>query len=169
MPGFEALGIIDVEALAIRPTTEDTAPANGSSISTLIEFKGKRMLLGADAHPSVLLAGIKQLHPEGSLEVDVFKLPHHGSAANVTSDLLDAVNAKTVVLSSNGAYFKHPDQTAVARVLKRYKEQGVHLVFNYKSAFNEMWDSDSLRLKWNYTTEYGVGTEGVTVQLISAV
>ena len=168
LPGYEALGIVDVEALANRPYSEDTAPANGSSISTLIEFKGIRVLLGADAHPSVLLAGIRQLHPEGPLEVDVFKLPHHGSAANVTSDLLDAVNAKTVVLSSNGAYFKHPDQTAVARVLRRYKTQGVHLVFNYRSTLNEMWDSDSLRLKWNYTTEYGSGTEGVTVQLMSA-
>lgn len=165
-PGFEALGIVDVAALAKRPTPEDTAPANGSSISTLVEYKGKRILLGADAHPAVLLAGIKQLHPEGPLQVDVFKLPHHGSAGNVTSDLLEAVNAKAVVLSSNGAYFEHPDQTAVARVLHRYKAQGVHLAFNYKSVFNEMWDSDSLRQKWNYTTEYGVGTEGVTLKLM---
>ena len=98
----------------------------------------------------------------------MFKVPHHGSAANVTSDLLNAINAKIIVLSSNGAYFKHPDQAAVARVLQRYKAQGVHLVFNYRSTYNEMWDSDSLRLKWNYTTEYGIGTEGVTVQLLLA-
>lgn len=164
--GFEAFGAIDVAALAAKVVPEDTAPANASSISTLIEFKGKRLLLGADAHPSVLLAGIRQLQPEGRLKVDVFKLPHHGSSANLSMALLDAVDAKVIVVSSNGAYFGHPDQVAIARVLTRYQSQGVDIVFNYRSEFTSPWDSDSLRAKWNYTTRYGVGEHGITVALL---
>ena len=164
--GFEAFGGGGVAALAKEVVQEDTAPANGSSISTLIEYKGKRLLLGADAHPSVLLAGVKHLQPEGRLKVDVFKLPHHGSSANVTSALLDAVDADVVVFSSNGAYFQHPDQAAVARVLARYKGQGVRLLFNYLSEFNKMWDCDSLRRDWTYTTTFGAGQEGVMLELL---
>jgi hypothetical protein len=38
-------------------------------------------------HPNVLLAGIDQLVDQGNQSpVDVFKLPHHGSKANVTRD-----------------------------------------------------------------------------------
>ena len=164
-PGYEAYGLLDVAKLAATTVEEDSAPANGSSVAVLVEFEGKRLLLGADAHPSVLLEGIRQLQPHGPLAVDVFKLPHHGSAANVTSAMLDAVDARTVVFSSNGAYFKHPDMVAVARVLVRYRAKGVHLVFNYRSIRNEMWDSDSLRSHWNYTTEYGEVDAGVTIPI----
>lgn len=164
--GWEAFGAPNVDLLAKQSVPEDSAPANGSSIALLIDFGGKRLLLGADAHPEVLLAGIRKIQPEGRLAVDVFKLPHHGSAANVTTNLLDAVDAKTVVFSSNGAYFSHPDQIAVARVLVRFKDQGVHLVFNYKTKFNEMWDSSTLREKWNYTAEYGSDEHGSFVGLM---
>lgn len=164
--GWEAFGAPNVELLAKQSVPEDSAPANGSSIALLIEFEGKRLLLGADAHPQVLLEGIRRIQPTGRLTIDVFKLPHHGSAANVTTKLLDAIDAKTIVFSSNGAYFSHPDQIAVARVLARFKDQGVHLVFNYRSKFNEMWDSRTLCEKWNYTVEYGSDEHGSFVGLL---
>ena len=164
--GFQSFGAINVEKLADEEVPEDTAAANGSSIAILIEVRGKRMLLGADAHPSVLLAGIRSLQPVGRLGVDVFKLPHHGSAANVTDDLLDAIDAKVFVFSTNGAIFGHPDRVAVARVLRRFKGQGVHLIFNYKTKFNRIWDSNSVRSEWGYTTEFGIGEHGVTIKLL---
>lgn len=164
--GWEALGAPSVAQLAQQSVPEDTAPANGSSIALMITYRGKRLLLGADAHPKVLLEGIRRIQPQGRLKVDVFKLPHHGSAANVTKDLLDAVDAETVVFSSNGAYFSHPDQIAVAKVLSRFKDQGVHLVFNYKTKFNSMWDSPALRQKWRYTTDYGSDNYGSFIGLM---
>lgn len=166
-PGWEAYGgLPNVAALADRPTDEDTAPANGSSVALLIEFKGEKLLLGADAHPSVLLAGIRRVQPEGRLRVSVFKVPHHGSAANVTHALLEAIDTKVVVFSSNGAYFEHPDQEAVARVIRRYKDQGVHLVFNYKTKFNSMWNAQALQQQWNYTVSYGTAEHGSFIGLL---
>jgi beta-lactamase superfamily II metal-dependent hydrolase len=38
-----------------------------------------------------------------TLEVDVFKLPHHGSKANVTRELVSRVSAKTYVFSTDGS------------------------------------------------------------------
>ncbi|MFM0059659.1 hypothetical protein PQR64_28905 [Paraburkholderia phytofirmans] len=163
--GMQALGARNIERLANTVVGADTAVANGSSISALLEFEGRRLLLGADAHPAVLLAGIRQIQPTGRLAVDVFKAPHHGSAANVTDALLDAIAPKTVVFSSNGAYFGHPDEVAVARVVRKYKDQGVELVFNYPTRFNRMWMSPTLQAQWNFTARYGKGDCGITVHL----
>lgn len=165
-PGWQSFGVTNVNKLANEAVTTDTAPANGSSISTIVEFQDVRLLLGADAHPDTLLDGIKRLSPQSPLKVAVWKLPHHGSAANVTDDLLAAVDAKTVVFSSNGAHFSHPDKIAVARVIRRYRQTGVHLVFNYKTKHNQIWESPALQSKWNYTTQYGSGLNGVSVHLI---
>ena len=164
--GWQAFGAINVAALAGKSVAPDTAKANGSSIALLVKFKRRRLLLGADAHPDVLLRGIRRISPNAPLKVDVWKLAHHGSAANLTPALLAAVKAKTIVFSSNGAYFRHPDQIAVAQVLQHYQSSGVHLVFNYKTQYNQMWDSPALKKQWNYTTCYGVGQAGTTVTLL---
>jgi beta-lactamase superfamily II metal-dependent hydrolase len=164
--GWQSFGAINIDKLADQCVPVDMAPANGSSIATLIEYQGVRLLLAADAHPGALLKAIRRLSPDKPLQVDVWKLPHHGSAANVTDDLLAAVDTKTVVFSTSGAYFAHPDKVAVARVIRRYQKTGVHLVFNYKTTHNQLWASPALQAKWNYTAEYGTGLAGVSIHLI---
>lgn len=161
--GEEAFGT-DVEALANIRSKEDAAPANGSSIAMLLEYNGQRMLLGADAHPGDLLAGIHALTGGTPLKVDVFKLPHHGSKANVTDALLAAVDAEVIVFSTNGQRFEHPDREAVARTIRRYKGQG-KLIFNYDSSFTRIWQDPVLQQQWQYTVEYGSGEDGFTVSL----
>lgn len=163
-PGFEAFGF-SVDALANEPFKEDTEAPNGSSIAFVVEFEGRRILFGADAHPTVLINAIQKHYGAGGIDVDVHKLPHHGSKNNVSQQLLEAVRCRTAVFSTNGAYFKHPDKQAVARVIK-HRPEGVELVFNCRTEFNEMWDSDDLRDEWNYTTRYGKAEDGVTVALM---
>ena len=53
----------------------------------------------------------------GPMPVDAVKLSHHGSRANVTQDLLQAVDARHFVFSTNNSYFRHPNAEAVARVI----------------------------------------------------
>ncbi|WP_170298926.1 ComEC/Rec2 family competence protein [Massilia eburnea] len=161
--GFETFGF-DVDALADEAFEEDTEVPNGSSIAFIVEFDGKSILLGADAHPTVLINAIQKKYGKLGIEIDVLKLPHHGSKHNVSQELLEAVKCKTAVFSSNGAYFKHPDREAVARVVK-HSPEGVELVFNCRSDFNKMWDSDHLRDEWKYKTRYGVREDGVSVIL----
>lgn len=163
-PGFEAFGF-DLDALADFPFAEDATEPNGSSIALLIEFAGKSMLLGADAHPSILVDAVRSLTAGTPLSVDLLKVPHHGSKNNTSKALLDAVKCKVALFSSNGAYYRHPDKEAVARVIK-YSPPGVNLVFNCRSKFNEMWDSDELRNEWAYSTTYGENEDGISVHLI---
>lgn len=160
--GFEQFGAIDVETLAATHTKEDSAEANGSSIGMLLEFDGKRMLLGADCHPSVLLAGVKRL--KDVLPVEIFKVPHHGSKGNVTEQLIAAMPAQCYVFSTNGKRFSHPDQEAVARVILATKGQGRDVVFNYRSGFNKAWDDQALMQEYGYKVHYG-NEMGIVVPL----
>lgn len=102
--------------LADDRTPMDTAAANGSSISFVFEYGGKRVLFGADAHPDVLTAGLAQL-TEKPYRLDACKLPHHGSKGNVTVGLVEALDCPLWLVSSNGVRFRHPDDAALARVI----------------------------------------------------
>lgn len=164
--GEEALGPVNIESLADSVSTDDKAPANGSSISLLFEYEDWSILLGADAHPDDLLAGIREYCGDERLKVDVFKLPHHGSKANVTNELLEAVDSKRIVFSTNGKRFGHPDREAVARVIRRYKDsEGTELIFNYDTPINGIWRDKGLQRDWNYTAIYGAKEAGYSIVL----
>jgi beta-lactamase superfamily II metal-dependent hydrolase len=83
---------------------DQTVP-NLSSIMLLVEAEGKSMLLTGDGRGDQLMEGMKKagvLNADGTCHVDVFKLPHHGSARNVTPELLEHITADTYVISANG-------------------------------------------------------------------
>ena len=153
-PGFEILGggAINVEALAALQFHNDDAAANGSSIAVLAEYGGKRALLAADAHADTLTASIKALGNGAPLKLDAFKIAHHGSAHNVSRDMLEAVDCRRFLLSTNGSYFNHPDRMAIARII-RYADQP-ELIFNYASEETQVWDDQGLREQFGYTVRY---------------
>jgi hypothetical protein len=163
--GLEPLGsgaIPDVERLAGTRNAEDGAEANGTSIVLLAEHDGSSALLCADAFPTVVLQGVKRLIDErgGSrLAVDAFKLPHHGSRRNVHLELLAAIDSSEFLFSSNGNRTKHPDMESVAQVVHTYGDP--RLWFNYKTAFNEVWDGDAAKQRFGYRAVYGDGTVAV--------
>jgi hypothetical protein len=146
----------DVYQLADTPFNRDTAVANGSSIAFLAEFNGASVLFGADAYASTLIASIQRLLGERGLErlrLDAFKLPHHGSQNNLSSELMNLVDCRNYLFSTNGDHFYHPDRQAVARVIKAGGQQSA-LHFNYKSRYNEVWSRPDLQEKYGYTTHY---------------
>lgn len=90
----------------------DRTPANGSSISFLLEHDGVSVLLPGDAHASTLAASLSRLAAQRSvprLRIDAVKLPHHGSMGNVSSEWLQRVDCQRWLISTNGAMFGHPD------------------------------------------------------------
>lgn len=164
--GVEPFGAIDVEALAASPFEEDRAEANGSSIAMLAEYQGRRVLLGADAHPAVLVGAIATLAgPAGTLDLDACKLPHHGSSGNVSPDLIRKLRCPLYLVSTSGAQFHHPDRAAIARVI-HLGGDAVELAFNYRSPYNEVWDDPGLREEHGYLSRYPQpGEPGLIVTL----
>lgn len=113
-PGLLGGSLSDLAAVR---TTTDKAEANGSSIAFVFEYQGRRVLMGADAHPDALTSALGQLD-ERPYRVDACKLPHHGSRYNVSRDLVEALDCPLWLVSSNGARFRHPDDEALARVVR---------------------------------------------------
>lgn len=156
----------DVELMASLPFKQDATPANGSSIAFLAEYDGMRVLFGADAHPSVLVESAKRAPFWGEpVEVHAFKLPHHGSAKNVSSPMLEAFPATHYLVSTDGARFEHPDTEAIARVVVSRPGYDKVLHFNCKSSFNRDWAKDQRTNKYHYTAAYGEPDAGLLVEL----
>jgi beta-lactamase superfamily II metal-dependent hydrolase len=155
-PALEPFGPINVDTLADVKFKEDGTEANGSSILLLLRYDGMSILLGADGHPSVIEAGLERLSGNKRLKLDAYKVAHHGSKNNVNRSLLDRLDCSRYLVSSNGAIYHHPDREAIARILKFGKSgnRPTELVFNFRTKFNAVWDSDSLRAKWKYTTTF---------------
>lgn len=149
------LGEVPVDALAESKFTPDRAKPNGSSIAIMAEFQGKRALLAADAFAPVLLSSMARLDVDRPLKVDAFKLAHHGSRNNTNIDLVKAVACKNWIISTNGKQFEHPDQEAIARLVK-YGTQGQTMLFNYRTKYNDMWDSKQLSRKYGFTAHYPI-------------
>lgn len=154
----------DVEAMAESTFDGDKTKPNGSSIAFLAEHEGKRAIFAADAHPEVLLASLQRgpLANDGSLDLDVFKISHHGSRKNTNRELIEALPARRYLISTNGKQFKHPNAEAIARIAV-YGPRRKALDFNYRTEFNEEWDSASRKLDWGLTTRYGAGLEGLVI------
>lgn len=157
------VGIIDVEELCLEKFVEDKAVANGSSIAFLAEYGGKRILFAGDSFPSIILNSLNNLH-DGVVPIDLVKISHHASAGNTSPELLDKLDCKKYVISTNGSIYHHPSEVTIARILKQ-KGEGTELIFNYRTKYNEQWDNEILKLKYKYITSYP-DIQGTNIKLI---
>lgn len=162
---FGAQDLPDIEALAVSQFEEDESKANASSIAFLAELEGRRVLFAADAPAGALEASLERLSPGTPLPIDLFKISHHGSRTTTSRSLIDKVRCPRFVFSTNGSNYGHPHLEAVARVVDAGGDHP-ELLFNYRSAHNEIWDLDLLQARHGYTTCYpSSGAEGLTISL----
>jgi len=171
-------GLVQLEDIAARRTNDDSAPPNGSSIAFLAEFEGRSLLFSADAHPRVLVPALRALARERAgrsasrpkpLQVDVFKLPHHGSRANVTLELFDLVKARHYITSTSGRRFKHPDEEAMARVITKGRPSArvkPTLWFNYATPTTSPWMDPALAERYRFRVAAPAkGSAGVSIHV----
>jgi beta-lactamase superfamily II metal-dependent hydrolase len=127
----------------------DSSFANGSSIMLLAEYPGNEqqhhaLLLAGDAHAPDIDAALKRLLRERrmsstSFPLDAFKLAHHGSAHNLTREVLETVDCSRYLISTDGSGRpRHPDHQALLRIL-RYSRRPPHLMFNYRGKTTSPW------------------------------
>jgi beta-lactamase superfamily II metal-dependent hydrolase len=64
---------------------------------------GGRALLGADAKAEVLAGGLSRIQSSGRVRVDLCKLPHHGSKANLSPELLRMLDCREWLISTSDA------------------------------------------------------------------
>jgi hypothetical protein len=132
-----------VARLAAQSST-DGSEANGSSIAFVLEHGDaptERILLAGDAHASVLTKNLKRYADEVGeqpVRIDLVKLSHHGSNANVSAKMLGLIDCRRYLVSTNGDNFGHPNDAAIAKVVAA---AGGPVTFycNYRSARTDPW------------------------------
>jgi beta-lactamase superfamily II metal-dependent hydrolase len=164
-------GSISITELAGQPFKENSTPSNASSIAFLAEYAGKTCLFAADAQPYRLADSIKRLLVKKGtpkLKVDVMKLSHHGSSGNTSPELLNLLDCKHFMISTNGGGGfdpPHPHAETIARVIQGCGPD-VELWFNYRNDLTNLWDNPSLMKQYRYKAHYpGNGQEGLVVPL----
>ncbi len=101
-----AFQISDDEAKSVIDGEEDSSPFNASSLILLYEpGDGKRLLFAGDANTTSIQMMIDKY--KWLRNVDLLKVPHHGSKRNMNTKLIDALNPKKSYISSAGTV-KHP-------------------------------------------------------------
>ena len=103
-------------------------------------------MLTGDAHAGVLTDGLRRLAAERNADrvsIDAFKVSHHGSKYNLSNEALGLVDCGRFLFSSNGRSYRHPDATAVSRIVVGETERS--LEFNYRTEFTESWESSRRR------------------------
>ena len=158
LPGQGLLGTTpELDSLLERQLKVDNSAANGSSIAFLAEFAGKSCLFLADAYHEVITASLKRLLQQRGqpvLKVDAVKVAHHGSAGNVSDELLALIDSPRFLVSTNGSRFQHPDAEAMQRIIARSLHQPPTLCFNYASTTTRSWASPARQAELTYRAEY---------------
>lgn len=139
----------------------DSSPSNGSSIVLLVEADGASFLLTGDGKKKPITDGVKKmakLRDAKRLAVDLFKLPHHGSAYNVSPTVLKKLDCSSYLVSTNGDEHGHPHDAAIAWTIRHGRpanDDDVELLFNYKTEFNYRWGGDlTLQDEEGYSARY---------------
>jgi hypothetical protein len=149
----------------------DRTVSNGASIVLLFEHEQRSVLLPGDAHAGPLLEAVRRLAGErgaAGLFVDVFVLPHGGSSANVTHELLRFLEAGTYAVCSSGAYFRHPDPETIELIAR--ERTGSAIAFNYRSEVTERWADPSVTERYGLRTHFPEpGEDGIVLTLEPAV
>lgn len=166
---LESLSILNVDALAAERYAEDSTVPNGTCIAFLAEFGAKRVLLGADAHPRQIEQALTALGcgPQNRVRLDLFKLCHHGSKANLSPALLTLIDCTRFAISTDGSRHNHPDPQTIARILKADPSRPKTFYFNTRQEHAEQWDRADLRAKWAYTCVFPdpPATAGLTIEV----
>jgi hypothetical protein len=127
------------KAAAIVAAYVDESPYNLASIVVLASCEGKTMLLTGDGRGDHTLAELKKagLLKRGRLDVDLLKLPHHGSSRNVEQDYFDTIQAKHYVISADGNY-SNPDVETLKMISRSRRDDDFTIYLTYP--FDEWYD-----------------------------
>ena len=131
-----------------KPTSandDDDSAANGGSIALFVWAMGQKMLFSGDAFAPDLKEVAEKWAGDG---FDLVKLPHHGSNANISDEMLEAMKCRRFIISANGT-------------MDRPTQKTVDILGGYGSKHGEV------TLYGNYHWRGIKKKDGVTIELLT--
>jgi beta-lactamase superfamily II metal-dependent hydrolase len=148
----------NLDTLASTIFQEDIDEINASSITCIIEFKGKKILLLGDSIPSTVEQQLKKIYDEtgNPMLFDAIKVAHHGSAKNTSDELLNIIDSEHYFISTNGRVHGHPDIETIAKIINRKAPKGTirNLYFTNKLQKIKIFDNKTWQKQYRYRTYY---------------
>ena len=132
----KGLGKPAADAEVLAALRKDVSVTNLSSIVVLLRQGDRAVLLTGDARGDRILAGLEaqgELAPGGEMDIDVLKIPHHGSPRNNDADFLRRVKARHYVFSGNGEH-GNPDRATLETLARARAGHRIHLHFTHDIA-----------------------------------
>lgn len=117
---------------------EDKDVYNGSSIAFILKNDDKNYMFLGDSHPSEIVTALKNLgyNKDNKLKVELFKISHHGSQKNTSTELLNLIETDNYVVSTNGDLHNHPDKATIARIVTSNPNSKIY--FNYPKLVSKL-------------------------------
>lgn len=98
----------------------DTSVANRASIVFIFQYRKYRMLFCGDAPADMIRAGLQ----DQDNSYTMVKLPHHGSARNISDEMLSLLDTENFMICADGS--SHPNKQTIAKLLKHYKHVTIY-------------------------------------------
>lgn len=129
--------------------------SNGASISFIVEFKGKKLLFLADAHEDIIYENLSKIQAKGyKLNFEVVKISHHGSNKNISQRLIQLIDSKYYIISTNGKKHSHPNIEAIAKIVTKKTNYTKEIVFNYSHEKLKFLEDKALQEEYNFILNY---------------
>ncbi|OWK25040.1 hypothetical protein AJ87_14950 [Rhizobium yanglingense] len=120
-------------AVAQLASYVDESVTNLSSIVVLVAAGGKNILLTGDARGDKILEGLEKINvlkKGGTMDIDILKVPHHGSSNNLDADFFERILAEHYVFSGDGQHGNPERETLEMLFAARKAEKfTVHLTY----------------------------------------
>ena len=116
----------------LQSMTDDSVP-NLSSIVLIADDGQRTALLTGDARGDYILKGLEEtgeIAAGGNLEVDLLKMPHHGSDRNVDVVFLSRVTAPKYLFSGNGEH-GNPERETFEMLCEARPDADMQLYLTY--------------------------------------
>lgn len=136
----------------------DRSVPNLSSVMFLLDADGNTILFTGDGRGDFILEGLETaqlLDDNGSIHVDIFKAPHHGSIRNTTREFFNKVTADKYVISGDGRH-DNPGFETLSWIVECAHEQGrnIELICTNKTEATERIEKEFPADEFGYQITY---------------
>lgn len=127
----------------ITDDSQDKSIANRTTVVILAETTFQRVLLTGDVTPNHLSDILDRLAEEDGTErvrLDHIKLPHHGSYRSLSKLIIEKIDCKSFIISTNSKKHYLPNKRALIKILLYLKrnDEEIEFLFNYEEALNNL-------------------------------
>jgi beta-lactamase superfamily II metal-dependent hydrolase len=159
---------IDTLTPYITDDSQDISVANRTSVVILAETDHQRVLLTGDITPDRFLSILEKLTTEASTErvrFDHIKLPHHTSYRSLNKAIIEKLDCKSFIISTNSKKYYLPNKRALIKILLYLKraDEETEFHFNYEEALNNLKITIQEQKKYRIKLTKNNQTYGVSI------